>query len=423
MESALEEVFGKKALKKALMNPEPAENPFGAVPIIPAGDQSSQMATLNPPPQDPLQAAQPPPGMELGKLSIPMPMQAGSRPMAEKLKALLEESPSGISDQKESVENMKVLMKKLAEASSSRMNLAPLNALTEKWTGIKFNDKYQPPPTPEEIPAQSAKLQDMILKGQHGFTEDEVNTLKAKLLADSKAEGGSPLDAMRAVYFGNRSGVGEDNPFNPDNQRAFTAHKGILDKLERDHVLTNRLNQAQNLTNAYKVAAGTKDMTQQQFNDLQQSIVRNMGLQSGGSGVGERAERYLRDAGMDLGTIKQYFTGVPVDVRSGSGKELLLHITQMAKAELHNIEKTYSSRLAALTAGWGSMYEKHPELKKDLEEAIHLFGSQLEGTGALDAAIREPKKKKEPTKKAGSQAVPTPSKSDKFQSPDEFFSK
>jgi len=134
----------------------------------------------------------------------------------------------------------------------------------------------------------------------------------------------------------------------------------------------------QGIDNAGKIIEDAPEVTPQIFHDYQQALVG--AIMRGNSGVAERSERYMKSAGIDAATIRQYLTGEPIDI--GKNSNLIKAAQGFAKSERHSIKKQYEEVVDAATSGQDRIYKKNPELKKDLVQAVQSFkGMAAESDG------------------------------------------
>lgn len=156
----------------------------------------------------------------------------------------------------------------------------------------------------------------------------------------------------------------------------FRAHQTTLNKLRSDKTLADSANRAQNVANALSNADALGKVTAQDFHDLQQLLVSNMGMNGGGS-AHERADRYASTLGVKGSELLQFITGTPQDV--GKDNPLFDRFKELGGLEVGNFRNRMGVRLKAITSGNDSMYKRRPDLQQDLEDAMAAQYGQIPG--------------------------------------------
>jgi hypothetical protein len=152
-------------------------------------------------------------------------------------------------------------------------------------------------------------------------------------------------------------------------------HAKVIDNLNKDQVLRQRLTQFQNIDNAFAMLLNPDKIPYQNLNEFQQAMRSNMGIKGTG-GVDERTKTYFNGLGINLAAIDQFLTMKPRDL--SEYKELMQHLSQTALIEQANAQKQAVSRKNFLGSGFGSVYARRPEL----------FGDLLEKNKALDEQFK-----------------------------------
>lgn len=187
-----------------------------------------------------------------------------------------------------------------------------------------------------------------------------------------------------------------------DKRQAFQAHKQVVASLKNDPQLKQELTQLRNLDNASSIVARAKNLTPQQIEEFQQSVRSNLGIK-GGSGVNERAGTYLKSLGWRADEMAQFLTGSPATISQND--PLVRHIKELAQIESENVKGQFQDRVDALTGGYGSsVYEKHPEFKKDLDALLKSVSKQGQ-TRVLGKGLLQPEANNSP---ASSQELAIP---------------
>ncbi len=77
---------------------------------------------------------------------------------------------------------------KALEGKDLPLNLGPIGALVDSWTGSHMAGAVGPSETAQSRAEQVQKLQDAVMKSQQGMSQDEINFMKDKLQAQYHAE-------------------------------------------------------------------------------------------------------------------------------------------------------------------------------------------------------------------------------------------
>lgn len=140
-------------------------------------------------------------------------------------------------------------------------------------------------------------------------------------------------------------------------------HNKILDSIKTDKAINTRVTQIQNLNNAVSnFTAGGASPTD--FHELQQAVRANLGIK-GQSGVSERADSYLKSAGLSVAEFKQFLTSDMADVNNYS-PQFVKHIMALANNELANANTQLAASVNKHVKGHEHFYSSRPELKQDL---------------------------------------------------------
>lgn len=108
-------------------------------------------------------------------------------------KAEAERATQAIEEQKGFASGAQKLLEQY-QSQPTKMNLAPLLALSESWTGFKQGG-YQPPPTEEQRMTRIAELQEGLRKAKGGVTQSELEQLR-QLRAGADKDAQMLLQAM-----------------------------------------------------------------------------------------------------------------------------------------------------------------------------------------------------------------------------------
>lgn len=220
------------------------------------------------------------------------------------------------------------------------------------------------------------KLAEYAALGQKipaGITYGELNKSypELKKLRDQKFSADVTYGARRSNM---EHGIEERN----DN----TTHNKIVDKLKSDPNLNQRLTQYNNLSNALAIIANAEHVTPQQVAEFQQAVRSNIGVKGTG-GVEERADTQIKTLGLNAENFKQFLTGEPATLAKDSN--LIKHLQDLAKVEQANIRKQKDNKIAALTSGHKSVYDRRPDLKADLRDSVDAVGSQFDDSPSIQS--------------------------------------
>jgi len=116
--------------------------------------------------------------------------QARAVPGRQLLQQLFEQQQEAVNKQHQAADE--------AEALPTGLNLAPLLALTDSWTGSKMAPSYQQPESPEEKQLRVAKLRQLAGEGQEKVTKQQLSLLLG--------EGKDDTNLLRALAVAGGSG-------------------------------------------------------------------------------------------------------------------------------------------------------------------------------------------------------------------------
>lgn len=231
------------------------------------------------------------------------------------------------------------------------------------------------PETPQQRAEKLIQLQNML----QGHKDASSKMAYANLAAALKAQAQNSELATQSkqsiieknLAIANAMGK---RPEQFDRTIAERAHAQTLQSLRGNKNAQQKLQALQGIDNAGKIIEDAPEVTPQIFHDYQQALVA--AIMRGNSGIAERSERYMKSAGIDAATIKQYLSGEPVDI--GKNNALIKAAQGFAKSERGNIEKQYDQIVDSATSGQEHIYEKHPALKKDITIAVKSFKGMAE---------------------------------------------
>ncbi len=163
-------------------------------------------------------------------------------------------------------------------------------------------------------------------------------------------------------------------------------HERVLSRINSNPNVKARLTQYQNLDNALGIITQSDSLTPQQIYEFQQAVRSNLGIK-GSSGVGEREETYFKTAGLNAANWKQFLTGEPANIAKDS--KLLHHFQQLAQIEQQNISGQFDKSLNAAAGGHKSMYDRRPDLKEDLKDAVNAQREQMQAPQQPQGLIQQ----------------------------------
>lgn len=179
-----------------------------------------------------------------------------------------------------------------------------------------------------------------------------------------------------------------------DEQLFKRFHDRLLTKLDNNKPLQDQLKSITVLRNATalteKAIAEGKAVTGQQFADLQQSVLRNLGI-SGIQTYAERHQKELGSLGINADKLIQFWTGKPQDI--GKDNPLYKHVQDMARWQSGNLANQYEEQIRAVMEGHESDYDEHPRLRADLDKKVARMigmarGREYKGAGDTGAGIK-----------------------------------
>lgn len=216
--------------------------------------------------------------------------------------------------------------------------------------------------------------------GEYLGTEVDPASLKAKQ-AEAKIAAEAQARSFREKSFDLRQQDSEKR--NERQDKGLDLRNDVVDRREHERVLSRinanpnvkqRLTQYQNLDNALGIVTQSDNLTPQQIMEFQQAVRANLGIK-GSSGVGEREETFFKTLGMKAENWKQFLTGDPAMISKDSN--LIHHFQNLAKIEQQNISSQFDKSLGAAAGGHKSMYDRRPDLKEDLKDAMQLQKEQI----------------------------------------------
>lgn len=220
--------------------------------------------------------------------------------------------------------------------------------------------------------------------GTYGKVGDVMKETSAKELADESNQTHKDIAAANNATTIKAAGVRADATKGSlglrDEQLAERMHEKVVSKIDGDPQLKAQLGQLTNMRNAMTLTEQAvkegKPITAQQFQETQQAVLGSLG-QKGQQSVAERNSKYLDSVGLHGKEAIQFLTGKPQDI--GPDNPLYQHVADMARWESSNVAQQYKERLDSLSEGHGWIYDKHPDLKENLDKKIATIVGQAQG--------------------------------------------
>lgn len=292
--------------------------------------------------------------------------------LSDRGKQAIEEQRQGINQNEQALRNI--------EAQGPQLNLSPLLALTDAWTGSKFGQTYQQPETPEQRQLKLMALKEHLQNQRKGLTDSEINFLKSQLSTQLDPMKLAKEQSQMAYY--DRYAPGGPMQQLAEYRSAQQARDKILQRLSSNKDLGARLGAYQTLDNALSNMAAGKVRTPQQLEDFQAAIIQGLGMSRGQSGVNERAERTFKTLDLNASKMMQFLSSRPQDVMKN--KELVGHLQDLARQEQVNVKRQYQQKLNALGSGYSRLLEKYPDIRADVNDALGAYAGQFESPALPD---------------------------------------
>lgn len=177
-------------------------------------------------------------------------------------------------------------------------------------------------------------------------------------------------------------------------QQDFMAHQRNLMAIKKDPVAAKQLTQYNNLQGTLNnIANPNIPLTPEMFDEMQRAVRSNLGIQSG-SGVSERDKSTMDSLGLHVDRMSEFLTANPKDI--GKDSSLAKHMKDLAASEIANIQAQHDARLKFITGGNTSVYDRRPDLQRDLEGLTSASNEQYTQPKGLiqtpqQAAVKPPK--------------------------------
>lgn len=284
------------------------------------------------------------------------------------------------SDQREALSKLKGLIGQYQDQPRdglAGMDLSPLAALTDSWTGSNLLAGYNRPETNAERLQTAMKDQNLLLQRTNDLSNTQQGLLKTKIAALLGIEKANVDKAIPGLI-------------NQDRTKSII-HRSILRDIKKAPELKQSLQAFNRLSNSVALLREAAVKTPQQFNELQQNVRKAL-INSDGAAE-ERAKTQFTNYGLDWARVKQYFSDNPVDI-SGDVTEFINHLIDLVEVEQKNIRGQAEKMIQAKAAGQGSFYAKNPEEAMDLDDVMEKTLEQFEPKKYERLLKPEPKGKK-----------------------------
>ncbi len=288
------------------------------------------------------------------------------------------ENLDSLSDQKKSVDDYAAKLKAYAEQPTDgfrNLNLQPLAALADRWSGSKIAQSYTPPESVQERAQKAMIMQGNLASLQGNLTKEQNDLMRSK------------LTALVGIDKANKDNVGTQTFLRErmDNMN----HEKNVTAVKNNKELPKLLTTSNNLSNALANYDNAETKAGPQFEELQQSIRRNLGI-NGVSDLNERKVTQFKNLGLDVAHIQQYLFGVPVDI-GASQKEFVDHLRDLVGIQQKNMHDQAKLIINKTIKGNTSMYQK-PENQgryNDLQELAQATIDQFQPAAKPEAPQKE----------------------------------
>lgn len=311
----------------------------------------------------------PPPAAQKPVFAMPQAPNPGTarKDNAEKmLYGLIKQSEStpSLDAQKQSVGDYAAKVKAYGDkpvGGLQSLNLQPLAALSDAWNpGSRLSQSYTAPETPAEHAAKALALQGSAAGLQGALTKEQTDLMKDK------------LSALVGIDKANKDN-GAIQSFMQERMDNMNHERNVM-AVKKDPTLIKMQTSSNALTNALANYDNADVKAVPQFQELQQTIRRNLGI-SGPSDLHERKNTQFSNAGLDMATLKQYLFSKPEDV--GDSQEAFVdHLRNLVNIQQANTSNQAQARLNTLIKGNTSMYAK-PENQGRLNDLNDLAGATM----------------------------------------------
>lgn len=238
-----------------------------------------------------------------------------------------------------------------------RVDLSPLMALSDAWFGGDLAKHYKGPGTPEEQGKDRIAIRKTLQDMRSKLSEDQAAQLKS-ILTGNAQQGRQEMAQKRFGLSATRL----------DDQN----YRTVLNKLDNDKQLKDRLNQVQNLQGVFSILGDTQHLTLQTFNDAQQLLKKNLGIQ-GQNSLSERDKTQIENLGLNAENLSQIVFGKVGDIKKDN--PFVQHLADLANVENQNAGDFFERRLKAVSSGFPDLFEK-PIYRARLDEALKAHREQ-----------------------------------------------
>lgn len=240
------------------------------------------------------------------------------------------------------------------------------------------------PPTEQDNAEKMINLKNMLLQRQEGLSKVSDAQLGANIRA---AMNNNPQNSelKQSSIDKNNAIAGAQGGRQALQQNAIDEriHMKMMSSLDNNQLLRARYNAIQTLDNTGKIISDAPALTPQLFNEYQQSVYQ--AISKGNTGVGERAEKYMSDAGISADKIRQYLSGKPVDI--GKDSDIVNAVKGFAASERNNLGQNVKDLVGSVGAGQEQMYGRRPDLKGGFDRKV---AATLKSFGTPDGAVSAP---------------------------------
>ncbi len=254
---------------------------------------------------------------------------------------------SGLEGQQAAVNDYQAALKAYLgnrpEDGINTLNLKPLGALADSWSGPNSHlaASYTPPQTGAQFDEKAlaarekmAAIQGSLATSQNAITKEKLATMRGMY----KANMGSPS----ASAYGSRTND--------------LIHARVVSAIQQDKQLKDLAQSQYNLTSGATNYDSAKIKGTQQLHELQNTVRSNLGIK--GTTTGPERDKMMMDSfGNQWRNAKQWLYGTPVD-GSVEMKEMADHLMNLVQLQQESNMARAHARLNTLTTGREEFYSR-----------------------------------------------------------------
>lgn len=146
---------------------------------------------------------------------------------------LKDKGAQSINDQRQGITDQTEMLKSALGAQNPQLDLSPLMALTDSWTGSKLQQGYQRPDYRKDNETVNA-LQEALQKGRNSLSEREVGLLKDQLDAVQRRDDSAQKEADRWAEMQNQLAIRQQQQGFHNDMMNFQHLSHAQDSLNKD---------------------------------------------------------------------------------------------------------------------------------------------------------------------------------------------